>query len=101
MKKVLVALILSVVLLVMTACSSDPVQDDLVTYINDDLLDLLKESDVILAQYDSVRGDNYTDDATMHEMLTTNVLPQYITYIDKLVAVTPETTEVSEVHDLL
>lgn len=46
------------------ACGSNPVQEDLTSYVNDHLVEFHVVLDEISALYGSVRGDNYTDDQT-------------------------------------
>lgn len=55
-----------------------------------------QESD-ILARYDSVTGENYTDDATMFNTLM-ELLPDIQSFIAKLEAVRPTDSKLAEIH---
>jgi Tfp pilus assembly protein PilP len=53
----------AVILLLLSGCG-DPVQDDLLKYVNEDLKELAVLEEDAIAEYDSVTGDNYVDDYT-------------------------------------
>lgn len=96
MKKILISLFS--VLFLLTACGN-PVQDDLLSYINDDIQPLADLEIEAMEAYDSVTGANYTDDDTTYNTLVDEVIPKYSELIDELEAIMPETDEVSKLHD--
>ena len=98
LKKQLIILIFPVLFL-LTACLNDPVQDDLLNYINKEMADTSKLEEKAVSAYEAVSGINFTDDETMHEALVNEVLPNYSKLIDHLTAVNIETDEVQAVHD--
>lgn len=91
------ALILS---LGLTACS-DPVQDDLINYINNELSKIAELDERIASGYESVSGENYVDDYTTYTEISDNALPLLIELIDKLEDISPQTEEVRGLNEKL
>jgi len=87
------------VLLAMLSGCSDPVQDDLLNYINEEMKPLAVLEEEAIAEYDSVTGDNYVDDMTTYIHIEEVVVPMYRDFIEQLEAVNPETSEVQELHE--
>lgn len=83
----------------LTGCS-DPVQEDLLTYVNEDLKDLADLENEAIAEYESVTGDNYVDDYTTYVHIEDVVMPMYKDFLDQLEEVDPATAEVREIHEL-
>ena len=76
----------------------DPVQKDLLNYINVELPKVAQlESDAIDA-YSSVSGSNYTSDEAMSDKIKTVVLPKYKEFNIKLKAIKPATTDLQKIH---
>lgn len=92
-------LLICVVLLVLLSGCSDPVQDDLLNYINEDMKPLAVLEEDTIAEYDSVTGDNYVDDLTTYFHIEEVVVPMYRDFIEQLEAVNPKTSEVQELHE--
>lgn len=98
MKKmpVFISLLLSCILFLQ--CAEDPVQNDLLNYINVELPKVAQlETDAINA-YSSVTGSNYTDDKTTYDKITNVVLPKYTEFNKKLKTIKPATSEVKKIH---
>ncbi|QTC40333.1 hypothetical protein I7V34_14185 [Bacillus sp. V3] len=93
-------LILGMMMLLLLSGCSDPVQDDLLNYINEDLKDLTILEEEALAEYESVTGDNYEDDYTTYVHIKDVVMPAYKDFLDQLEEVKPATSEVQEIHEL-
>ncbi|WP_394172302.1 hypothetical protein [Guptibacillus hwajinpoensis] len=85
-------------LLALVGCS-DPVQDDLLHYVNDEMPELVQEETDIIDLYDSVIGPNHQDDSITYQTLTTEVIPQYVGYMDRVQKVKIETSELREIHE--
>ncbi|MFI8577801.1 hypothetical protein ACIGEL_19100 [Rossellomorea aquimaris] len=96
--KINIFLIGFVLLLVLSGCS-DPVQDDLLNYINEEMKPLAVLEEEAIAEYDSVTGNNYVDDMTTYIHIEEFVVPMYRDFIEQLEAVNPETSEVQELHE--
>ena len=47
-------------------CGNNPVQDDVVTYMNESLPSVAEQELEAIGLYESVSGANYTDDETMY-----------------------------------
>jgi hypothetical protein len=78
---------------------SNPIKDDLLNYINVELLEVVQyETDTITA-WDSVSGDNYTDDYTMYEVLTETIIPTYREFVNRIEPITLR-LKTKEVRDL-
>lgn len=99
MKLKLSALLLFVgVLYLQFTTAPDPIQKDLMNYINVELTKVATlESDAIDA-YSAVSGTNYTTDAAMSKKIKEVVLPKYKEFNTKLKAIKPATKELQKVH---
>jgi hypothetical protein len=86
--------------ILLTGCFSNPIQKDLLSYINDDIAPLASVEDKIFTDYDSVTGQNYKDDPTTFAMLMDTIIPAYNELSDKVLKIQPETPEVRELHDM-
>jgi hypothetical protein len=77
----------------------DPVQEDLIEYLNKRLkvVNLWKEAE---KYYDSVGGENYTDDQTMYITVKSQVLPRFSEVVEKAEEIQPATKEVSDLHEI-
>lgn len=79
--------------------SSDPVQDDLLSYSNDYLLPIENEKTEILNAYNNVLGDSNASDEDINAVLS-EIIPEYRSWIEKLEAIRPETDTVRELHEI-
>jgi disulfide oxidoreductase YuzD len=96
--KVKMCLLGFALLVVLSGCS-DPVQEDLLSYINEDMKPLAVVEEEVIAEYDSVTGDNYVDDMTTYMHIEEVVIPMYRDFIEQLEAVDPATSEVQQLHE--
>lgn len=99
MKKWLVAIFLPILIL-LSGCSSDPVQDDLLNYVNKEMKEAAKLERTAVSAYEGVSGTNYQDDQTMYDVLNRDVIPNYNEFIKELESVKIETDEVREIHEI-
>ncbi|MFB5196544.1 hypothetical protein ACE198_16685 [Neobacillus sp. KR4-4] len=99
MKKWLVAIFLPILIL-LSGCSSDPVQDDLLNYVNKEMKEAAKLEKTAVSAYEGVSGTNYQDDQTMYDVLNRDVIPNYNEFIKELESVKIETDEVREIHEI-
>ncbi|TYR80771.1 hypothetical protein FZC66_10430 [Priestia megaterium] len=86
-------------LFLLSACFNDPIQDDLIDYSNNDLSKASELEARAIEAYDSVSGDNYTDDAAMYTAMVNEVIPQYRKFIDELEEIKVETDELRDIHE--
>jgi uncharacterized protein (UPF0335 family) len=98
--KKVIKIILIPFLILITACSTDPVKEDLLQYVNEDMITAFELEAKAVAAYDSVSGLNYTDDWTMYDTIQTTVIPNYNEFIKELNRVKVETDEVREIHEI-
>jgi hypothetical protein len=85
MKKVL---FLGVCFFWVLAGCSNPIQEDLLNYINNELPKIVEAETTTIGAWDSVSGANYTDDDTMYEVLTETILPTYREFLHGMEAIT-------------
>ncbi|MFD1359095.1 hypothetical protein ACFQ4X_14340 [Fictibacillus halophilus] len=97
MKKYIVAGFL-LMLFLLSGCG-DPVQDDLLDYVNEKMPSLGKEEMKIVGKYDDVTGPNYTDDQSLYDALKAEIIPEYNEFIKDLEAVEIETDELRNIHE--
>jgi hypothetical protein len=86
--------------LLLNGCGSDPVQDDLINYINNQVPKIVPLEAEIMDEYSSVTGENYKDDPTMLKVLQT-LRPKcrrMLTILEE--EITPKTAEVRKIHEL-
>jgi hypothetical protein len=97
MKKYLMASILTF-LFILSGCG-DPVQDDLLNYVNEQMPALGDEETKIVGKYAAVTGLNYTDDYTLYDALKLEIIPEYNEFIKDLEAVEIKTDELRKIHE--
>jgi hypothetical protein len=84
---------------ILSGCGNDPVQEDLLEYLNEELPAISDiELDAVNA-YQSVTGVNYQDDYIMYDTLVYDVVPTYQQFLDELEAIELETEELREIHE--
>lgn len=86
-------------LFVLTACLNDPVKDELLRYVNDDLASIEEQEKEVLTLYADVTGENYTDDETLYIALVDEIIPKYRTFVNDLEAIEVESKELRELHE--
>ncbi|WP_342429438.1 hypothetical protein [Neobacillus sp. FSL H8-0543] len=99
MKKSILAL-LCIGVLFLAGCFNDPVQDDILDYINEKTTTAAQLESQAIATYGSVSGGNYQDDQTLYDALVNEIIPDYTKFIDELESVDIETEELREVHEI-
>ena len=77
----------------------DPVEKDLLDYVNNHVVKLTSTEGRILNSYSAVTGSNYINDKILYGSLHDTIIPQYLAFIDTLKAVKPKTTEVQNLHN--
>ncbi len=91
---------ISLAMLFLVGCVQDPVQEDLLNYLNNEIAPLAETETQIIDSYDSVVGENYTSDEELYRVLSEDVMPKYRDFSAKLEEIQPQTQEVREVHEL-
>lgn len=99
MKKVILCTILPIIF-VLSACFSDPIQDDLMNYVNKEMTAAFELEATAVTAYDQVSGINYTDDVTMYDALVLTVIPTYNEFIKELNTIPIDTEELREIHEI-
>ncbi|WP_130293409.1 membrane lipoprotein lipid attachment site-containing protein [Fictibacillus sp. BK138] len=97
MKKYILASFL-VLAFILSGCS-DPVQDDLMDYINEKTPKLAEKELAAVGKYENVTGANYTNDETLYFALKDEIIPEYNDFINELEAVEIETDDLRKIHE--
>ncbi|MFE1242854.1 hypothetical protein ACFW35_01890 [Fictibacillus sp. NPDC058756] len=77
---------------ILSGCG-DPVQDELLNYVNEEMRALGDKEGEIVEKYADVTGLNYTDDATLYNALKEEIIPEYNVFIKDLEAVEIDSDE--------
>lgn len=95
------AYLLSALLFTSISSCSNPVQDELLNYINVELPKIAQKETDAVNLYESVTGDNYTDDNTLYNALKDQVVPQYRDFTTELESLSAniKTDEVRKIHE--
>jgi len=102
MKKILiVCLIMLLFIISLSACTNDPVRNDLLNYLNVEVGPLIALQDEALDSWLANTGNNYKDDPTLYSALNETIIPKFDEFTSKLAAIKPETPEVQKIHDIL
>ncbi|MFJ8266681.1 hypothetical protein [Peribacillus asahii] len=99
MRKILFRYFFLLISVFLVGCGSDPVQEDLLNYVNKELKQAGELENTALDAYDSVTGQNYKDDQTMYDVISLTVIPTYRDFITELEDVKAETEEVRKLHE--
>lgn len=100
MRKLAILFIFPVIFL-LSGCLNDPIQDDLVNYSNKEMEKAYDLENNAVSAYESVSGVNYSDDQTMYDTLTSEVIPNYNEFIKVLNTAKIETDELKEIHEII
>lgn len=84
---------------VLVGCGSDPVQDDLINYINNQLPAIATLEEKVTSEYEAVKTDSNADDAAFAAKLKDVVIPAATELIAKAKATIPATEEVKKAHN--
>lgn len=100
MKKVMsIVSILLFCFTVLTGCGKDdPVQKDLINYINNEVSILAELENKVTTEYAATTGKNFVDDATMGVRLKDIIIPATEALLTKAKAISPATEEVKKIH---
>jgi hypothetical protein len=100
MKKIMATIsTLLLCVVVLAGCGkADPVQDDLINYINKQLPALVELENKVTTQYEASTGKNFIDDAKLAAKLKDVVIPASNELVAKTKAIVPATEEVKKVH---
>ncbi|WP_318508989.1 hypothetical protein [Bacillus sp. T3] len=85
---------------ILSGCFNDPIQDELLQYLNSDLTTAHKLEKKAVSAYEGVTGANFTNDQVLYETLKNEVIPNYEKFLDELNSVKIENTELKEIHDI-
>ena len=87
-----------IVLIIALFASGDDVQDDLLDYINNDIVEIAELETEVNELYEEARSSS--NDYILYQSLMDNIIPKSKKLIEKAEAVEIETDEVREVHEL-
>ncbi|MGG4490401.1 hypothetical protein [Metabacillus idriensis] len=100
MKKLL-CVCLFIFLFLLSGCSGseDPVQEELLSYVNEILPEVTEKETAAISAYDSVSGENYTNDEVMYSVMVDEVSPTYNSFIADLEEVQVESEKLKALHE--
>jgi len=100
MKKIITTIsVLVMCVAMLTGCGkADPVQEDLINYINKQVPTLVEVENKVTTQYAAITGTNFVDDATLTNKLKDVIIPASTELLTKTKAIVPATEEVRKVH---
>ncbi len=100
MKKIITTIsILVMCVAMLTGCGkADPVQEDLINYINKQLPTIVEAENKVTTQYEASTGKNFVDDPTLATRLKDVIIPASTELLTKTKAIVPATEEVRKVH---
>lgn len=100
-KKVMATILtLIICVIVLISCGkANPVQEDLINYINTQLPTVVELENKVSTEYAASTGENYVDDITIAAKLKDVVIPTSDELLSKVKAITPTTEEVRTVHN--
>jgi hypothetical protein len=90
--------LISLLFIVLVACSGNPVQKDLLNYINVEMVKVADLESTAVKAYASVSGENYESDSIMYAVISETVVPNYQEFYSILSAIKPATEEVANLH---
>lgn len=91
------------VCLLAVSCSgteNNPVQEELISYINEGILPLVEEEVRLTQIYNSVTGENAIDDITLYNKLSEEIIPGYEIITTKAELMLINSEEIRKVHEL-
>lgn len=96
----IVSILLTVLCAGLIGCSN-PIKDELLTYINDDLSKLAEMENTAISTFESVTGQNYKDDASLYNALIETVIPNYSKLTSELetIALKLKTPEIRKLNE--
>lgn len=103
MKKLLHLFVIVLVAVSVVGCGSNnnvSVHDDLLNYANVEIQKVVGLEDSVAQSYESVSGNNYTDDPTMLNALENDIIPGSSKLIEAAKNIKPQTKELTDVHDI-
>jgi hypothetical protein len=92
---------MSLLIISLSACAGDPVQKDLMNFLNVEVEPFMALEAEALDAWNANTGNNYKDDPTLYSALNETVIPKYGEFISKLEAIKPETPEVQKIQGIL
>lgn len=98
--KIKVLVLFGLMISLLAGCGGNPVEEDLLKYMNESLPALSEQELEAVGLYDSVSGPNYTNDETMYYTILDEVIPKYRDFIDNLEKIEIETEELTKIHEI-
>jgi len=81
------ALFIACFIAVLAGCSN-PIKEDLINYINNELPKIVESENIVVSAWDSVSGANYSSDYEMYATITEIIIPTYRDFLNGLEAIT-------------
>ncbi len=97
-RKMIPMQIIMFALLFVLGCATDKVAWDLTEYVNQGVLNITALEKEALEKYAMARGEHYTTEQALYNVLEREVIPPYRRYLYLLKQIKPETEEVIKLH---
>jgi len=78
---------------------NDTVQDDLLNYINEQLIPVQTEESTLIQKYNETLDDPNNGDTELYDTLQ-SIIPDYKEVIERIESIQPETPEVRKLHEM-
>jgi len=100
MKKIMTTIsALLICVTVLAGCGSDPIQADLLNYVNNQVPTMVDLENTVTTEYSAVKADANATDATFAAKLQDVIIPAENQLIAKAKAIIPATDEVTKLHN--
>ncbi len=93
-------LLFALCVVILSGCFDDPIQDELLLYLNSDLTTAHKLEKEAVSAYEGVTGANFSNDQELYDTLINEVIPNYEKFLDELNSVKIENEALKEIHDI-
>lgn len=85
---------------ILSGCFDDPIQDELLLYLNSDLSTAHELEKKAVSAYEGVTGANFSNDQELYNTLINEVIPNYEKFLDELNSVKIKNEALKEIHDI-
>ena len=99
-RKISTGLILAIFSFALVGCGGSDEADEILNYVNVDLVPILEKETTMIEAYESVSGENYSDDQTMYDTITGVVLPASTELVELSEKLTFTSEDLKSVHNI-
>lgn len=89
-----------VLAVLIVGCEKQKGGEQIINYLNNDILRIFQLEETALKHYASVIGKNYTSDQALSEGLRERVIPNYSRFVDLLEEIHPSDDDIRKLHHI-